>query len=149
MMIPVWNNEVQEKEMQNFREAIAGRNIMEGIVLEEFERQIKELLKVDYVVGVSSGSAALALAFMGIGIKPGDEIIVPDLTFIATANAGKLLGATVVVAPVQEDNLLLDLDKIDAYITYKTKAIVTVDLNGRIACGNVCCFCVHRLSGSR
>ncbi len=134
-MIPVWNNEVQEKEMQNFREAIAGRNIMEGIVLEEFERQIKELLKVDYVVGVSSGSAALALAFMGIGIKPGDEIIVPDLTFIATANAGKLLGATVVVAPVQEDNLLLDLDKIDAYITYKTKAIVTVDLNGRIACG--------------
>ena len=47
MMIPVWNNEVQEKEMQNFREAIAGRNIMEGIVLEEFERQIKELLKVD------------------------------------------------------------------------------------------------------
>lgn len=133
-MIDVWNNVIQEKELQNFRDAVMHRNIMEGPVLNEFEKQVKELLKVDYVVGVTSGSAALALTLMGIGIRPGDEIIVPDLTFIATANAAHLLGAEVVVAPVQADRPLIDFDSIDDYVTDKTKVIVTVDLNGRIAC---------------
>lgn len=133
-MIEVWNNVLQEKELENFKDAVANRNIMEGPVLKEFEERLKNLLKVDYVIGVSSGSAALALAFMGIEVGPGDEVIVPDLTFIATANAACLLGADVVVAPVKKDQTILDDNCIEDYITCKTKAIVTVDLNGRIAC---------------
>lgn len=133
-MIEVWNNSLHKEELENFSKAVADRNIMEGPVLATFEEQIKDLLKADYVVGTSSGSAALALAFMGIGIKPGDEIIVPDLTFIATANAAHLLGADVVIAPVKENQTLIDEDAVEQYITHKTKAIVTVDLNGRIAC---------------
>ena len=132
-MIEVWNNVIHEKELQNFNEAVANRNIMEGPVLKEFEKCIKELLKVDYVVGTSSGSAALALAFMGIGIVPGDEVIVPDLTFIATANAAHMLGANVVVAPVKKGETLLDETIVEEYVTDRTKAIVPVDLNGRIA----------------
>lgn len=133
-MIEVWNNVLQEKELKNFSDAVANRNIMEGSVLKEFEQRVKELLRADYVVGVSSGSAALALSFMAIGIQPGDEVIVPDLTFIATANAACLLGADVVVAPVSDQRPLLDESVVENYITPKTKAIVTVDLNGRIAC---------------
>ncbi len=132
-MIEVWNNVLQEKELENFNKAVANRNIMEGPILKEFEEHIKNILKVDYVIGTSSGSAALALAFMGIGIKPGDEVIVPDLTFIATANAAHMLGADVIVAPVRKNQTLIDENAVEDYITNKTKAIVTVDLNGRIA----------------
>lgn len=133
-MIEVWNNVIHKKELENFSNAVANRNIMEGPVLKEFEERVKKLLKVDYVIGTSSGSAALALAFMGIGIQPGDEVIVPDLTFIATANAACLLGADVVVAPVGKNRTLIEENAVEDYITPKTKAIVTVDLNGRIAC---------------
>lgn len=132
-MVEVWNNIIHKEELENFSNAVADRNIMEGPVLKKFEERIKELLKADYVVGTSSGSAALALAFMGIGIKPGDEVIVPDLTFIATANAARLLGADVIVAPVKENYTLLDVNAVDDYVTSKTKAIVTVDLNGRMS----------------
>ncbi len=133
-MIEVWNNSLHEEELLNFSKAVVDRNIMEGPVLKEFEERIKKHLKVDYVIGTSSGSAALALTFMGIGIRPGDEIIVPDLTFIATANAAHLLGADVIVAPVKENYTLIDEDAVEKYVTHKTRAIVTVDLNGRIAC---------------
>lgn len=132
-MIEVWNNVIHKEELENFSKAVADRNIMEGPVLKKFEERVKDLLRVDYVVGTSSGSAALALAFMGIGIKPGDEVIVPDLTFIATANAAHLLGADVVVVPVEENYTLLDVNAVENYVTSKTKAIVTVDLNGRIS----------------
>lgn len=133
-MIEVWNNSLHKEELENFYTAVAERNIMEGPVLNAFEERLKKLLKVDYVVGTSSGSAALALAFMGIGVRPGDEVIVPDLTFIATANAAHMLGAEVVVAPVQKSTTLIDESAVENYVTNKTKAIVTVDLNGRIAC---------------
>lgn len=133
-MIEVWRNVIQDTDLQRLNNAVLCGSIMEGYILKEFEERIKNILKVDYVIGVSSGSAALALAFMGIGIQPGDEVIVPDLTFIATANAAHLLGAVVIVAPVKDNSPLLDETAIDNYITSKTKAIVTVDLNGRIAC---------------
>ncbi|MBD5448788.1 MAG: aminotransferase class I/II-fold pyridoxal phosphate-dependent enzyme [Lachnospiraceae bacterium] len=136
-MIEVWNNTIHTRELENFGHAVADRNIMEGPVLKVFEERIKKLLKADYVIGTSSGSAALALAFMGIGIAPGDEVIVPDLTFIATANAAHLLGAEVIVAPVKENQTLLDENAVEEYVTDKTKAIVTVDLNGRIACSKM------------
>lgn len=135
-MIEVWNNILKEKELENFNNAVTARHILEGPVLKEFEELIKNILNVKYVIGTSSGSAALALAFMGIGVKPGDEVIVPDLTFIATANAAHLLGADVIPVPVKKGKTLIDADCIDRYITDKTKAIVTVDLNGRIACSD-------------
>lgn len=133
-MIPVWSNFLSEKEMEKFRQAVSDRNIMEGPVLREFQNCLKSILGVKYVIGTSSGSAALALALMGIGVEPGDEVIVPDLTFIATANAACLLGAKVIVAGTQTNKTLLDFDAIDKLITEKTKVIITVDLNGRISC---------------
>jgi len=133
-MIPVWSNFLLEKEIEKFQKAVSDRNIMEGPVLREFQNCLKDILGVKYVIGTSSGSAALALALMGIGIEPGDEVIVPDLTFIATANAACLLGAKVIVAPTMPDATLLDYYMLDALINERTKAIITVDLNGRISC---------------
>lgn len=133
-MIPVWSNFLLEREIENFQKAVWDKTIMEGPVLQEFQNRLRDILQVKYAIGTTSGSAALALALMGIGIEPGDEVIVPDLTFIATANAACLLGAKVIVAQTQAENPLLDFDAIDNLVTEKTKAIITVDLNGRISC---------------
>lgn len=132
-MIQVWSNYIQQEELKHFHKSIDGKHIMEGPVLEEFEQRLAELLDVPYVIGTASGSAALALALMGMGIKPGDEVIVPDLTFIATANAVCLLGAEVVLASTEKERPILDLDSVESLVTDKTKAIMTVDLNGRIS----------------
>lgn len=132
-MIQVWNNEISKRDLEFLQKSVLERNIMEGPILAEFERQISELLEVAYVLGTPSGSAALVLALMGIGIVPGDEVIIPDLTFVATANAACMLGAKVILAPTEKERPILDLDAVDALITERTKAIITVDLNGRIA----------------
>lgn len=132
-MIQVWSNFIQQAELEHFRNAIDHKWIMEGPILREFEQRMADLLNVPYAIGTTSGSAAIALALMGIDVQPGDEVIVPDLTFIATANAAHLLGAEVVLAPTEKDRPVIDLDMIDGLISAKTKAIITVDLNGRIS----------------
>ena len=132
-MIQVWNNYIQEKETRYFHKCIDNKWIMEGPVLNKFEKKMSGLLNMPYVIGTTSGSAALALALMGIGIKPGDEVVVPDLTFIATANAACMLGAEVVLAPTEKDRPILDINVLDKFITNRTKAIITADLNGRIS----------------
>lgn len=132
-MIQVWSNYIQQEELEHFHDSIENKYIMEGPVLRKFEKRMSELLDIPYVIGTASGSAALALALMGIGIKPGDEVIVPDLTFIATANAVCLLGAEVVLAPTEKERPIMDFNAVESLITNRTKAIITVDLNGRIS----------------
>jgi len=132
-MVQVWSNYIQQDELECFHRAVDQKWIMEGAALEEFEQRLAKLLDVPYVIGTGSGSAALALALMGAGVRPGDEVIVPDLTFIATANAVCLLGAEVILAPTEKGRPIMDITAIDSLVTEKTKAIVTVDLNGRIS----------------
>lgn len=108
-MIQAWNNEISKRDLELLQKSVLERNIMEGPALAEFERQISELLEVAYVLGTPSGSAALVLALMGIGIVPGDEVIIPDLTFVATANAACMLGAKVILAPTEKERPILDL----------------------------------------
>ncbi len=132
-MIQVWNNEIGSNEIANFENSVANKYIMEGPILQEFESRIKDLLGVKHVIGTASGSASLALSLLGIGILPGDEVLVPDITFIATANAAKLVGAKVIAVPIEDNRPILDINRVDDYITEKTKAIITVDLNGRIS----------------
>lgn len=132
-MIPVWNNEIGLEELRAFQSAVTDRNIMEGPILEEFQNRLSTLLGVPYVLGTASGSAALALALMAIDIQPGDEVIVPNITFVATANAVKLLGAKAVVADVQSERPTLDSENVMGIVSDKTKAVICVDLNGRIA----------------
>lgn len=132
-MIQAWSNEITKRDLELLQQSVSERNIMEGPVLAEFEKKVGELLQIPYVLGTTSGSAALALALMAIGVKPGDEVIVPDLTFIATANAVCMLGAKVILAPTERRRPVLDIEYVDALINKNTKAILTVDINGRIA----------------
>ncbi len=133
MKVNTWNIALGEEEAKAAYESIMSRNLSEGVKVKEFEEKLAEFLGRKYVICVPNGSSALLLAMMGIGIKPGDEVIIPDFTFIATGHAPKLLGATVVLADTEEERPLLDVDKVTNLITEKTKAIIPVHLNGRRA----------------
>lgn len=133
MKINTWNISLGEEEAKAAYDSIMERNLSEGVKVKELEEKLAAFLGRKYAICVPNGSSAVLLAMMGIGIEPGDEVIVPDFTFIATGHAPKLLGANVVLADTKEDVPLLDVERAMELITPKTKAIVAVHLNGRRA----------------
>jgi perosamine synthetase len=98
---------------------------------EAFEKAIGDAVGAQYVSVVSSGTVALFLALKALNIGVGDEVIVPDLTMIASPNAVVLAGATPVFADVDAESLCLDPKFVEKAITSKTKAVMQVSLNGR------------------
>ncbi len=104
-----------------------------GPTVDRFETAFAETVGAKYAVAVSSGTAALHSACAAAGFGPGDEGIVPPMTFAATANTLVHLGATPRFADVRSDTLLLDPDKVEELITEKTRAITAVDYAGQPA----------------
>ena len=96
---------------------------------ENFEKEMRELLGVDHAVAMTSGLAALTCALIGMGIGPGDEVIVPAYTYIATAIAVVAAGAIPVIAEVDE-SLTIDPIDVEKKITKATKAIIPVHIQG-------------------
>lgn len=103
---------------------------------EAFERQLAEFTGARHCIVVNNGTVSLTLAAIALGIGPGDEVIVPDYTMIATPNSVKMLGAQPVFVDVDPATLILDLAATRQAITPKTKAIMLVSANGRApSCG--------------
>lgn len=102
-----------------------------GPAVAEFENVVKDFVGAVHGVAVSSGTAALHCAMYAIGIAPGDEVIVPAMTFAATANAVVLQGGVPIFADVNEETLLLNPEQAESLITSRTKAIVAVDYAGQ------------------
>ena len=102
-----------------------------GPKVEEFEKAVADYVGSKYAVAVNSGTAALHCAMYAIGIGPGDEVIVPPMTFAATANCIVFQGGTPVFADVTRDTLLIDPAQVEAKITPRTKAIIAVDYAGQ------------------
>lgn len=96
-----------------------------------FEKRIADYVGATYATAVPSCTVALALSLMALGIEPGDEVIVPDLTFVATANAVNLAGGVPVLADIHPNTLGLDVGAVASAITTRTRAIVPVWFNGR------------------
>ena len=101
-----------------------------GKYVKLFEKSFRKFIKSKYTLSVTSGTTALHLALASLGIKKDDEVILPNLTFIAPVNAAIYLGAKPVLVDIDESNLCLDPKKIEKAITKKTKAIVLVYLYG-------------------
>lgn len=99
----------------------------------EFQAELEKYLDVKHVIPVGNGTDALQIALMALGLKPGDEVITPTFTFIATAEVVALLGLTPVVVDVDFDTFNINLDSLRKAITPKTKAIVPVHLFGQNA----------------
>ena len=97
-----------------------------GAVTEEFENKLAELLNIPHVVATTSGSVALLMSCMVLGIGKGDEVIVPNRTWIATAHAPLILGAKVVLIDCEKDSTVLDVTKLEEKINDNTKAIIVL-----------------------
>lgn len=121
---------ITENEVKAMTEYLQGDGwLTEFKKTEEFEQMIADFLGVKYAVVVTSGTAALYLSLLALGIGPGDSVMVPDYTMIATPNAVKWTGADVILCDVDKNNLCLDLRKIKSVA--KVKAMIYVPINGR------------------
>lgn len=109
----------------------SGGWIMEFKKTREFEKMICEYTNTKYCSVVSNGTISLFIALFAVGIKEGDEVIVPDYTMIATPNAVKLCGASPVLADIERKSLCININEVKKKITKKTKAIIHVSINGR------------------
>ncbi len=97
----------------------------------EFQEMIAAYTGARHCIVVNNGTISLSLALLAFGVGPGDEVIVPDLSMIATANAATLIGARPVFVDVEARTLCLDINKVKEAITNKTKALIHVTFNGR------------------
>jgi perosamine synthetase len=104
-----------------------------GKYIDEFEANFARYCGTEYALAVSNGTTALHLALAALGLQAGDEVIVPDLTFVATANAVAYTGATPVLADVDADTLCIDPASVKSLISGRTKAIIPVHLYGHPA----------------
>jgi len=102
-----------------------------GAEVEGFEQAFAAECGSEHAVGVSSGTAALALALRGLGIGPGDEVIVPTYTFIATAEAVSAVGATPRLLDVEEETALITAEIVEEALTPRTRCVIPVHLFGR------------------
>lgn len=104
-----------------------------GPQVKQFRSDLANYHACKHCITCANGTDALQIALMAIGAKPGDEVIVPDFTFIATAEVIALLGLVPVFVDVNADSFLVDLEKVEKAITPKTKAIIPVNLYGQCA----------------
>ncbi|HLF92411.1 MAG TPA: aminotransferase class I/II-fold pyridoxal phosphate-dependent enzyme, partial [Planctomycetota bacterium] len=114
-------------------ELVRSSQFILGDELEAFEKEFAAYLGVKHAVGVSNGTDALRLACEAIGLKPGEEVIVPAYTFIATAFGVTAAGGTPRFVDVSEDTFNLDPEKVEKAITPRTRAILPVHLFGHPA----------------
>jgi dTDP-4-amino-4,6-dideoxygalactose transaminase len=113
-------------------EALKSDWLTTGPLVEKFEQNLESVVGAPTVT-VTSGTAALHCAYAAIGVQPGDEIITPPITFIATQATAALMGAKIVFADVQEDTANINPRAVESLITDRTKAVVAVDYAGHPA----------------
>lgn len=121
---------ITENEVKAITEYLnSGGWLTEFKKTEEFEQKIADFLGVKHAVVVTSGTVALYLSLLALGIGPGDSVIIPDYTMIATPNSVRWAGADVTLCDVERDTLSIDLNKIG--LKRNTKALIHVSINGR------------------
>ncbi len=132
-MIPYGRHDIDEADIAAVVEVLRGDWLTTGPTVEHFEEALAEWTGGVPTISVSSGTAALHTAYAAAGLGPGDEVITPPITFVATQATLMHLGATPVFADVQPDTALIDPAAVEAAITPRTKAIVAVDYAGHPA----------------
>ncbi len=128
----IWWEPIIGKEEYKFIKLVFKNNFPnEGKLTIEFENKLAKLLKVKHVVAVNNATSAMFLSLKALGIGKGDEVIVPDLTFIATANAVEMAGAKAILVDVDPKTLNINVNDAKKEITKNTKVIIPVHVSGR------------------
>lgn len=124
---------IKEEMDAAIQEVMNSTRFIKGPYVSRFEAALAEYLDGTYVLGCANGTDALQIALMALGVGPGDEVITPAFTFIATAEAAALIGATPVFADIDPKTFNILPESIEALITPRTRAIVPVHLFGQPA----------------
>lgn len=131
-MIPYGRQSINQEDIDAVVNALNGDFLTTGPLVEKFERALEEVVGAP-CVSVTSGTAALHCAYAAIDLRPGDEVITPPLTFIATQATAALFGAKIVFVDIQESTGNIDPILVESAITSKTRAIIAVDYAGQPA----------------
>jgi perosamine synthetase len=132
-LITIAKPKIGMKEQRLLLEVLVSGQLAQGALVREVEREFEQLCGSKHAIAINNGTAALHTALHAIGIKPGDEVITTPFTFIATANAILMCGATPVFVDIDPVTFNIDPTKISQKITKKTKAILVVNLYGQPA----------------
>ena len=128
--IPFFQPFITNEDKKEISKALNSPLLTDGPKLIQFEKNFAKFCNSRYAIGVSNATSALHLSLICSGIKKGDEVIIPNLTFVATASSVMLAGATPVLADIEKENLNISIDSIKKNITKKTKAIIPVHFAG-------------------
>jgi len=118
---------------KGIQEVINNTQFIKGPQIKQFEKDLQEALNVNHVIACANGTDALQIAMMALDLKPGDEVLLPVFTYVATAEVIALLGLTPVMIDVDPATFCIDVDLIESKISRQTKAIVPVHLFGQCA----------------
>ncbi|MCB0539512.1 MAG: DegT/DnrJ/EryC1/StrS family aminotransferase [Bacteroidetes bacterium] len=135
MIVPFYslqntNGILQQKLIEAFQKVLQSNSLILGENVEAFQEEFSKFTETKYTIGVSSGLDALKIALKSVGIKKGDEVLVPSNTYIASWLAVSLVGAIPVPVEPEEDTYNINIDEVQAKITSKTKAILPVHMYG-------------------
>jgi dTDP-4-amino-4,6-dideoxygalactose transaminase len=125
--------EIKDQVNASIAQILETSAFINGPEVQSFQKELEEYLGVKHVIPCANGTDALQIAMMGLGLKPGDEVITADFTFAATVEVIALLQLTPVLVDVYPDTFNIDIEAIEKAITPKTKAIVPVHLFGQCA----------------
>jgi dTDP-4-amino-4,6-dideoxygalactose transaminase len=129
--IPFHKADITEEDVSSVSEVIRSGWLTMGQKTFDFEKSFVNDMKGTEAVGLNSGTAALHLSLICAGVGPGDEVIVPAITFASTANVIRMCGAKPVIVDVNRDTHLIDPDAVKRAITGKTRAIIPVHFAGQ------------------
>lgn len=128
--VPFFQPHITHADKASVKEALDATLLTDGPLLQKFENLFAAFTKAKFGIGVSNATSALHLSLKALGIGKGDEVIVPDMTFVATANSVLLSGATPVLADI-DDDMNLSVESIEKSLTKRTKAILPVHFAGK------------------
>ena len=129
-MIPIAKPLIGEEEKEAVLNVLDSGVIAQGPVVEEFEKNFAECCGAEYAVAVNSGTAALHVALMSMGLKQGDEVIVTPMTFAATINVVEHVGAKPIFVDIEDDSYNISPEEIEKSLNKNVKAIIPVHFAG-------------------
>ena len=124
---------IDDKELEQLKRVVNSTFVTEAMLTQEFEEMNRDLAGAKHAIAMSNGTVAIFCALKALDIGVGDEVIVPDLTFIATANAVIMAGAIPVFCDIYPDTFCINVEKAEEKISKYTKAIIPVHLYGQSA----------------
>jgi len=130
MKIPLIKPYITQETKDRVCRVLDSGHLTEGSVTREFETCCRDYIGCGHAVAVSNCTVGLEMGLRSLGIGPGDEVIVPDYTYPATASVVQTVGAKIVVVDIRRENMLIDYDAVEAAVTPRTKAIIPVSLFG-------------------